>query len=83
MLFNLYGNQILPLSKSLPVKTKYSQARGLGCTQIKHIFSLKKRSAYSSGMPALAQASRVALSQTLACTSPMWTLPSSSIHRRL
>ena len=39
--------------------------------------------AYSSGMPALAQASRVAASQTLACTSPMWALPSSSMHRRL
>ena len=41
------------------------------------------RNAYSSGMPALAQASRVAASQTLACTSPMWALPSSSMHRRL
>ena len=49
----------------------------------KIFFPLKKRSAYSSGMPALAQASRVALSHTLACTSPMWTLPSSSMHRRL
>ena len=33
--------------------------------------SLCGKSAYSSGMPALAQASRVAASQTLACTSPM------------
>ena len=38
---------------------------------------------YSRGMPAWRQASRVAASQTLAWTSPMWTLPSSSIHRRL
>ena len=45
--------------------------------------SLCGKPAYSSGMPALAQASRVAASQTLACTSPMWALPSSSIHRRL
>ena len=45
--------------------------------------SLCGKPAYSSGMPALAQASRVAASQTLACTSPMWALPSSSMHRRL
>ena len=35
------------------------------------------------GIPAFAQAARVASSQTLACTSPMWALPSSSMHRRL
>ena len=39
--------------------------------------------AYSRGIPAFAQAARVASSQTLACTSPMWALPSSSMHRRL
>ena len=33
--------------------------------------------AYSRGIPAFAQAARVASSQTLACTSPMWALPSS------
>ena len=31
-----------------------------------HAAAIQKRSAYSSGMPALAQASRVALSHTLA-----------------
>ena len=37
----------------------------------------------AGGIPAFAQAARVASSQTLACTSPMWALPSSSMHRRL
>ena len=39
--------------------------------------------AYSSGIPAALQALRVSSSQMVACTSPMWALPMSSMHRRL
>ena len=34
--------------------------------------------AYSRGIPAFAQAARVASSQTLACTSPMWRCPAAA-----
>ncbi len=41
-------------------------------------------SLYSSVMPAFSQVLRVASSQTgETCTSPMWALPSSSMHRRV
>ena len=52
----------------------YKTEEGTACGLSLLLFYKRKseiKNTYSSGMPALAQASRVALSQTLACTSPM------------
>mgnify|MGYP006891817389 CR=1 FL=1 len=60
-----------------------SLTAGLPSQALTRQLSQRESHNYSSGIPAFSQASRVAVSQTLAWTSPMWALPSSSIHRRL
>ena len=82
-LYDLHGNITGTIDGPYPFMRVYDQT-AVPCLWVQRPFwSLQPQKPYSSGIPAFSQASRVAASQTLAWTSPMWALPSSSIHRRL